>query len=133
MELRRSQLPHSSPFLFLFAFLYHPSFSITSPIRKQLPFPTIYNLLGPLINPAKPNVMVLGVYKRELGPVFANALQKNGIRRAWVVCGDEGLDEISPEGPTHVRSKLLVVCLADRRTGLGYNADQYHRANSHSS
>lgn len=110
-DLPAGHLPHSSPFLFLFAFLYHPTFAKTSPVRKQLPFPTIYNLLGPLINPGRPDVMVLGVYSRDLGPVFAHALKQNGVQ-GWVVCGAEGLDEISPAGQTYVR---LVSSCYDRR------------------
>lgn len=81
---------------------FHPTFAITSPIRKELGFPTIYNLLGPLINPAKPDACVLGVYAPELGPLFAKTLNLLGVKRAWVVCGEEGLDEISPAGRTNV-------------------------------
>ncbi|GAA6017120.1 hypothetical protein JCM10207_002541 [Rhodosporidiobolus poonsookiae] len=92
----------SSPFLFLFAPLYHPSMVRVAPIRKQLPFPTVFNALGPLINPAQPRAMIVGVHSPFLGPIFAEALRITGVRRAWVVCGKEGLDEISIAGETHV-------------------------------
>ncbi|GJN92816.1 hypothetical protein Rhopal_005854-T1 [Rhodotorula paludigena] len=91
-----------SPFLFLFAPLYHPSMVRVAPIRKQIAFPTVFNALGPLINPAKPKAMIVGVHSPYLGPIFAEALRITGVERAWVVCGAEGLDEISPAGDTHV-------------------------------
>ena len=106
-SLQPADLPLSSPFLFLFAFLYHPTFAITAPIRKELGFPTIYNLLGPLINPSRPDAMVLGVYHESLGELFIKALKELGMKRARVVCGFEGLDEISPAGPSHVSSPIL--------------------------
>lgn len=75
---------------------------LVAPIRRQLGHPTIFNILGPLLNPARPDYMVIGVHSRYLGLPFAEALRSLKIKRAWVVNGDEGLDEISPEGPTHV-------------------------------
>ncbi|GAA6031315.1 hypothetical protein JCM8097_005599 [Rhodosporidiobolus ruineniae] len=97
-----SAVAKSSPFLFLFAPLYHPAMVRVAPIRKQLPFPTVFNALGPLINPAKPRAVIVGVHSRYLGPIFAEALKITGVERAWVVCGAEGLDEISIAGETHV-------------------------------
>ncbi|GAA5916499.1 hypothetical protein JCM8208_006390 [Rhodotorula glutinis] len=91
-----------SPFLFLFAPSYHPAMVRVAPIRKQLAFPTVFNALGPLINPARPGAMIVGVHSEYLGEVFAEALRLTGVTRAWVVCGAEGLDEISPAGETHV-------------------------------
>ncbi|KAI5451904.1 anthranilate phosphoribosyltransferase [Naganishia albida] len=93
-----------TPFLFLFAPHYHPALAHIAPIRRQLNFRTVFNVLGPLINPAKPGRMVLGVAKRELGDTFARVLQILNVDRAMVVCGKEGLDEISPEGETWVWS-----------------------------
>lgn len=75
-----------------------------APIRKQLPFPTIFNALGPLINPVKPQRLIVGVHSEYLGQVFAEALRLGGVEKAWVVCGKEGLDEISIAGETHVCS-----------------------------
>lgn len=94
-------------FTFLFAQLFHPSLGPLGPIRRALGFPTIFNVLGPLINPAKPGRCILGVHSPGLGSVFADALLKKGIGRAWVVCGKEGLDEISCEGETDVSEKSL--------------------------
>lgn len=61
----------------------------------------MFNLLGPLINPAFPRGMVLGVAEGALGPTFAHSLNDGGVQRALVVCGAEGLDEISCAGETH--------------------------------
>lgn len=61
----------------------------------------MFNVLGPLINPASPKGMVLGVAERALGPTFAHSLSDGGVQRALVVCGAEGLDEISCAGETH--------------------------------
>jgi len=88
------------PFVFLSAVNYHPAIGALSPIRKSLPFRTIFNVLGPLLNPSRPRGMVLGVYTKSLGPVFARALRDAGVERAMVVCGQEGLDEISIAGGT---------------------------------
>ena len=90
----------ASPFLFLFAPHYHPALAHIAPIRRSLNFRTIFNILGPLINPARPARMMLGVAKRELGDTFAEVLRLLGVERALVVCGKEDLDEISPEGET---------------------------------
>jgi anthranilate phosphoribosyltransferase len=73
-----------------------------APVRKELGIRTIFNILGPLCNPADINARIIGVSSYELGIVFAETLQLMGVSRAMVVCGFEGLDEISPEGKTHV-------------------------------
>ncbi|KAH6912715.1 anthranilate phosphoribosyltransferase [Coprinopsis sp. MPI-PUGE-AT-0042] len=90
------------PFTFILAPHYHPAMASIAPYRKSLPFRTMFNVLGPLINPAKPRGMVLGVAVPELGLAFAKSLREGGVERALVVCGFEGLDEISCAGPTHV-------------------------------
>jgi anthranilate phosphoribosyltransferase len=71
-----------------------------APYRKALPFRTLFNLIGPLVNPARPHGMVLGVAERNIGEAFAQSLRDSGVRRALVVCGAEGLDEISCAGDT---------------------------------
>jgi len=62
----------------------------------------MFNVLGPLLNPAKPKGMVLGVAEPELGFTFAQSLSDGGVQRAMVVCGDEKLDEISCAGPSTI-------------------------------
>jgi anthranilate phosphoribosyltransferase len=90
------------PFTFIMAPHYHPSLASIAPYRKALPFLTMFNILGPLINPARPRGMVLGVAEPEIGPTFAQCLGEGGVERALVVCGYERVDEISCAGPTHV-------------------------------
>ncbi|KAF8899809.1 anthranilate phosphoribosyltransferase, TrpD [Gymnopilus junonius] len=90
------------PFTFILAPHYHPALAAIAPYRKALPFRTMFNVLGPLINPASPRGMVLGVAEPEIGPTFAHSLEEGGVERALVVCGLERLDEISCAGPTHV-------------------------------
>lgn len=105
LSLPASQIPsilRKSKFVFLFAQLYHPALAPLGPIRRSLGFPTIFNVLGPLINPAKPQRCILGVHSYYLGRIFAEAMRQRGTQRAWIVCGQEGLDEISPAGKTDV-------------------------------
>lgn len=93
-------------YAFLFAPSFHPGMRFVSPVRKKLPWRTIFNLLGPLANPMDVHdspmleARVIGVARRDLGPVFAEALRLNGVRKAMVVCGEEELDEVSCAGPT---------------------------------
>lgn len=89
-------------FCFLFAPIYHPAAARVAPVRKELGIPTIFNLLGPLLNPAQIEARVIGVSEYSLGNLFAESLKLTGTRKAMVVCGFEGLDEISPAGPTHI-------------------------------
>ncbi|KAG1817914.1 glycosyl transferase [Suillus variegatus] len=89
------------PFTFILAPQYHPALAMIAPYRKSLPFRTLFNVLGPLINPARPRGMVLGVAEHELGPTVAQSLRDNGVERALVVCGAEGLDKISCASDTY--------------------------------
>lgn len=90
------------PFTFLPAWQYHPSLATLAPARRALPFRTVFNVLGPLLNPTRPRGMVLGVAEPALGPPFVAALKAGGVNRAYVVCGAEDLDEISCAGDTHL-------------------------------
>src|SRR5688500_3525686 len=78
---------------FCFAPLLHSSMKRVANVRKQLGFPTIFNLLGPLTNPARASYQLLGVGKPHLRPLLANALLLLMVRRAVVVAGEDGLDE----------------------------------------
>ncbi|KIY43354.1 anthranilate phosphoribosyltransferase, TrpD [Fistulina hepatica ATCC 64428] len=92
------------PFTFILAPHYHPSLAYIAPYRKQLPFRTMFNILGPLLNPAKPSGMVLGIADENIGDTYARSLREGGVERVMIVCGYEALDEISCAGPTHVWS-----------------------------
>ncbi|KAF9571158.1 anthranilate phosphoribosyltransferase [Mortierella alpina] len=89
-------------FCFLFAQTYHPAMKNTSQPRRELGIPSIFNLMGPLSNPAKPRRVVVGVHSRSLGALMIESLKLMGLIAGMVVCGANGLDEISPEGETHV-------------------------------
>ncbi len=86
---------------FLYAPAYHSGFKYAAPVRKAMAIRTIFNILGPLVNPAKPNLMLLGVYIPELLKPIAEALLLTGVKRAFVVHGS-GLDEIALHGDTQV-------------------------------
>lgn len=87
---------------FLMAPLYHPALRHAAQARRELGIRTIFNALGPLVNPARATHQLVGVYDDALRPVMARALGEVGVRRAWVVRSEDGLDEISPEAPTRV-------------------------------
>ncbi|KAJ1990698.1 anthranilate phosphoribosyltransferase [Coemansia umbellata] len=89
-------------FCFLFSSTFHPSMRYLAKTRRELGFPTPFNVLGPLTNPVVPDRAVIGVHSKSLGPVMAEALKILGRRNYAVVCGDENLDEISIAGNTHV-------------------------------
>jgi len=85
---------------FLHAPLFHPGLVRMAGIRKQIGTRTIFNLLGPLCNPARVKRQVIGVYEARLVPMIAEVLRAQGYAHAWVVHGEDGGDEISISGPT---------------------------------
>ncbi len=87
---------------FCFAPLFHPAMRHVGPVRRSIEVPTIFNLLGPLCNPARAPYQVLGVGKPALRPRLAQALSLLDIKKAYVVCGSDGLDEITLAGTTDV-------------------------------
>ncbi len=87
---------------FLYAPLLHSAMRHVAPVRRELGIRTVFNLLGPLTNPAGARRQVLGVYRRELTGVLARVLGRLGSERAFVVHGADGLDEVTVTGPTHV-------------------------------
>jgi anthranilate phosphoribosyltransferase len=88
--------------VFLFAPGFHPAMRHAAPVRRTLGVPTIFNLLGPLSNPAGVQRQVIGVAEREQAPLVASALVALGTQHALVVHGSEGMDELSPLGATEV-------------------------------
>jgi anthranilate phosphoribosyltransferase len=87
---------------FLFAQNYHISMKYVAPVRKELGIRTIFNILGPLANPAGANMELLGVYDADLVEPLAHVLYNLGVKSAMVVYGQDGLDEISLSSPTSV-------------------------------
>jgi anthranilate phosphoribosyltransferase len=87
---------------FLFAQNYHIAMKYVAPVRRELGIRTIFNILGPLVNPAGASMQLLGVYEEELVEPMARVLSKLGVRSAMVVFGQDGLDEISLSAPTSV-------------------------------
>jgi anthranilate phosphoribosyltransferase len=89
-------------FGFLFAQAHHPAMRYAAPVRKELATRTVFNVLGPLTNPAGARALMLGVYSPDLTRTLAAALVQLGATRAYVVHGAGGIDELSPCGPNLV-------------------------------
>ncbi|WP_373071100.1 anthranilate phosphoribosyltransferase [Sulfurimonas sp.] len=88
-------------FCFMFAQNHHPAMKFIMPVRKSIPNKTIFNILGPLTNPANVKKSLLGVFDKSFVPKMAEALKINGSTSALVVSSDEGMDEISLSSITH--------------------------------
>jgi anthranilate phosphoribosyltransferase len=99
---RQAQVLRDAGIAFLFAPTHHPAMKHAGIARKELGIRTIFNVLGPLANPARATHQLLGTYDDALRPMMAETLRALGTRRAWVVRGEEGIDEVSPSGPTRV-------------------------------
>jgi anthranilate phosphoribosyltransferase len=89
-------------FVFLFAPKYHPAFKHVMPIRRELGVRTLFNLLGPLVNPARPTHHLLGVSRKEMLPLMAETLARKSSATGAVVCGAGGYDEVTPLGAASV-------------------------------
>lgn len=107
---------------FLMAPTHHPAMRHGGVARRELGIRTIFNCLGPLANPARATHQLLGAYDDALRPVLAQTLGALGVERAWVVRGAEGLDEVSPFGPTRVsaleRGRVTELTVHPRDFGL---------------
>jgi anthranilate phosphoribosyltransferase len=89
-------------FGFMFAPSHHPAMKHAAPVRRELAARTVFNVLGPLTNPAGARAQVIGVYAKPLVRTIAEVLAQLGARRAFVVHGAYGIDELSPAGPNEV-------------------------------
>ena len=89
-------------FGFMFAPNYHSAMRFVGPTRKKIGKRTIFNMIGPLSNPALVDRQVVGVFDKKLLKIFANALKNLNIKYAWIVNSEDGLDEISPYAKTNV-------------------------------
>lgn len=100
-EEAKKQLQNKN-FTFLFAPNFHPAFAKIAPIRKELGIPTLFNLMGPLLNPARPSHQILGVGNAKYLKLVAQTLALTGSKRAAVVHGAGGFDELTPCGTGQV-------------------------------
>ncbi len=89
-------------FSFLLAPSHHPAMKAVMPVRRALGVRTVLHVLGPLLNPAGARRQVMGVYQGRLVPLVAEAMTMLGAKHAMVVCGQDGMDELSLSGPSHV-------------------------------
>ena len=101
-KLQLEQALREYNFCFLMAPRHHQAMKHVMPVRKALGFRTIFNLLGPLANPAGTRTQLIGVFDRQWTAPMAAALKSLGTKNAWVVHGSDGLDEITLSGPTYV-------------------------------
>lgn len=92
-------------FVFLFAQKYHPAMKMVAPVRKRLARRTIFNLLGPLLNPASPSAQLIGVFSKDILEKYMKAVQALGIPNAIVVSSKDGLDEVSISDVTYCMHK----------------------------
>lgn len=109
---------------FAFARYHHPAMKFVAAARTSLGIPTIFNVLGPLTNPARAKHQLLGVFSPELTDRLAAVLQHLGSERAWVVHAHDGLDELSTIGPTRVSElrdgRITTWTLDPAKLGLAY-------------
>ena len=103
---------------FCFAPRFHPAMRYAAPVRRELGIPTVFNYLGPLANPGRARYQVVGVSNPAMADKMLGVLAANGARRAMIVYGDDGLDELSTTGPSTVHE---LVAAADGR----YETSQY--------
>lgn len=105
-----SQMLHEMGFVFLFAPYFNPAYQKLKTLRRRIGIRTVFNLLGPLLNPARVNRQIIGVYDKNLLPLFADVLAKMDLQEAMVVHAEEGLDEFSLNGKTfyaYVKNKAV--------------------------
>ena len=86
--------------VFLFARHFHPSFKHFAAVRQELGFPTVFNVMGPLLNPAQTERQIIGVSQRKTLDLLAQTCKLLGKKRVMVVCGADGLDEVTLTGKT---------------------------------
>ena len=112
-------------FGFMFAPNYHSAMRFVGPTRKKIGKRTIFNMIGPLSNPALVNRQVVGVFDKKLLKIFADALKNLDIKHAWIVNSEDGLDEISPYAKTNViqlkDGKISEIIIDPKELNIGAN------------
>jgi anthranilate phosphoribosyltransferase len=118
---------NNNNFGFMFAQNYHSAMRFVGPVRKKIGKRTIFNMIGPLSNPALVERQVVGVFDKKLLKIFAEALQNLNIKFAWIVNSEDGLDEISPYAKTNItqlKDGKISEILIDPNS-LNVNADKF--------
>jgi len=118
---------NNNNFGFMFAPNYHSAMRFVGPVRKKIGKRTIFNMIGPLSNPALVNRQVVGVFDKKLLKIFAKGLKNLNIKFAWIVNSEDGLDEISPYAKTNViqlKDGKISEILIDPKT-LNVNAEKF--------
>ena len=118
---------NNSNFGFMFAPNYHSTMRFVGPVRKKIGKRTIFNMIGPLSNPALVDRQVVGVFHKKLLKIFAEALKNLNLKFAWIVNSEDGLDEISPYAKTNViqlKHGQISEIIIDPHS-LGVNADNF--------
>jgi len=114
-------------FGFMFAPNYHSAMRFVGPVRKKIGKRTIFNMIGPLSNPALVNRQVVGVFDKKLLKTFAESLKNLNIKFAWIVNSEDGLDEISPYAKTNViqlkNGQISEICIDPK--SLNVNAEKF--------
>ena len=110
-------------FAFLFAPSYHPAMKNVAPVRRDLGFRTVFNLLGPICNPAGVRRQLIGIYAPQMLEPVAHVLADLGTEKAWIVHGNDGLDEMSTTGATRVaileKGRVTVQDVVPEDAGVG--------------
>ena len=118
---------NNNNFGFMFAPNYHSAMKYVGPTRKKIGKRTIFNMIGPLSSPALVQRQVVGVFDKKLLEIFANGLKNLGIKFAWIVNSEDGLDEISPYAPTNVvqlkNGEITKITINPKK--IGVNADKF--------
>ena len=118
---------NNNNFGFMFAPNYHSAMRFVGPVRKKIGKRTIFNMIGPLSNPALVDRQVVGVFHKKLLKIFAEALKNLNLKFAWIVNSEDGLDEISPYAKTNViqlKHGQISEIIIDPHS-LGVNADNF--------
>ncbi len=118
---------NNNNFGFMFAPNYHSAMKFVGPVRKKIGKRTIFNMIGPLSNPALVNRQVVGVFDKKLLKIFAEGLKNLNIKFAWIVNSEDGLDEISPYAKTNViqlKNEKISEIIIDPKT-LNVNAEKF--------
>ena len=118
---------NNNNFGFMFAQNYHSAMKFVGPVRKKIGKRTIFNMIGPLSNPALVDRQVIGVFDKKLLKIFAEALKNLNIKFAWIVNSEDGLDEISPYAKTNImqlKDKKINEITIDPKD-LNINADKF--------